>query len=68
MTITLEPLVAHRGASPYAPENTFAAFDKARALGARSIEFDVMMSSLEAHCNDLMSSPLHSVAMWVHLV
>lgn len=44
MTIKLEPLVAHRGASPYAPENTFAAFEKARALGARSIEFDVMMS------------------------
>ena len=45
MTITLESLVAHRGASPYAPENTFAAFEKARALGARSIEFDVMMSA-----------------------
>lgn len=45
MTITLEPLVAHRGAAPYAPENTFAAFEKARELGARSIEFDVMMSA-----------------------
>lgn len=43
--ITLEPLIAHRGASPYAPENTLAAFDKARALGSRAIEFDVMMSS-----------------------
>lgn len=45
MTITLEPLIAHRGAAPYAPENTFAAFEKARELGARSIEFDVMMSA-----------------------
>jgi len=45
VTTTLEPLIAHRGASPYAPENTFAAFEKARALGARSIEFDVMMSA-----------------------
>tara|TARA_R110002126_G_C10490915_1_gene504559 strand:- start:29102 stop:29830 length:729 start_codon:yes stop_codon:yes gene_type:complete len=45
VTITLEPLIAHRGAAPYAPENTFAAFEKARELGARSIEFDVMMSA-----------------------
>jgi glycerophosphoryl diester phosphodiesterase len=39
VAITLEPLIAHRGAAPYAPENTFAAFEKARELGARSIEF-----------------------------
>jgi len=45
VTITLEPLIAHRGAAPYAPENTFASFEKARELGARSIEFDVMMSA-----------------------
>ena len=45
MAIALEPLIAHRGAAPYAPENTFAAFEKARELGARSIEFDVMMSA-----------------------
>ncbi len=43
--INIEPLIAHRGASPYAPENTIAAFDKARELGARAIEFDVMMSA-----------------------
>ncbi|MDF1678416.1 MAG: glycerophosphodiester phosphodiesterase family protein [Legionellaceae bacterium] len=41
--ITLAPLIAHRGASPYAPENTIAAFNKAFELGARAIEFDVMM-------------------------
>ncbi len=40
----LESLVAHRGASPYAPENTLVAFEKARELGSRAIEFDVMMS------------------------
>lgn len=32
---------AHRGASAYAPENTFAAFDLALALGAQAIELDV---------------------------
>lgn len=34
-------VVAHRGASGYAPENTFAAFDLARELGATGIETDV---------------------------
>ncbi|MDF1646474.1 MAG: glycerophosphoryl diester phosphodiesterase [Legionellaceae bacterium] len=43
--MNLEPLIVHRGASPYAPENTIAAFDKALELGARAIEFDVMMSA-----------------------
>jgi len=36
--------IAHRGASAYAPENTFAAFDKALVLGAAHIEFDVHFS------------------------
>ncbi|MCC5791580.1 MAG: glycerophosphodiester phosphodiesterase [Legionellaceae bacterium] len=40
----LEPLIAHRGASAYAPENTIAAFDKAVVMGARMLEFDVMLS------------------------
>jgi len=36
------PLVfAHRGASAYAPENTFAAFDLAIEMGAPAIETDV---------------------------
>jgi len=34
--------VAHRGASKVTPENTIAAFERARALGADGIEFDVM--------------------------
>jgi glycerophosphoryl diester phosphodiesterase len=33
--------IAHRGASSYAPENTFAAFDLALAMGARHLELDV---------------------------
>lgn len=38
------PLIAHRGASAYAPENTFAAFERALALGLNAIEFDVILS------------------------
>jgi glycerophosphoryl diester phosphodiesterase len=34
-------IVAHRGASAYAPENTFAAFDLALAQGADVLELDV---------------------------
>jgi glycerophosphoryl diester phosphodiesterase len=40
-----KPLVlAHRGASAYAPENTLAAFLLARELGADGIELDVQLS------------------------
>jgi glycerophosphoryl diester phosphodiesterase len=34
-------LVAHRGGSALAPENTFPAFDRAAALGADALEIDV---------------------------
>jgi len=34
-------VIAHRGASSYAPENTLAAFDLALELGAHQIELDV---------------------------
>lgn len=34
-------IIAHRGASAYAPENTLAAFEKAIEMGARVIETDV---------------------------
>lgn len=40
-------IIAHRGASAYAPENTIAAFDKALALGSSFMEFDVMLSADE---------------------
>ena len=36
--------IAHRGASSYAPENTFAAFDKALELGVSHVELDVHFS------------------------
>lgn len=34
-------VIAHRGASSYAPENTLAAFDLAVEMGARHVELDV---------------------------
>lgn len=37
-------LIAHRGASGYLPENTFPAFALAHAMGADSIEIDLVMS------------------------
>lgn len=37
-------IIAHRGASKSAPENTFAAFRKAIADGADGIEFDVRLA------------------------
>src|SRR5512138_3182273 len=37
-------LVAHRGGSRLAPENTLAAFDRAASLGADAIETDVRLS------------------------
>lgn len=36
---------AHRGGAALAPENTFAAFDNALALGADGLELDVRLSS-----------------------
>ena len=37
--------IAHRGASEYAPENTFAAFDRALDMGVDNVELDVHFSS-----------------------
>ena len=37
-------VIAHRGASAHAPENTLPAFRKALALGAREVELDVQLS------------------------
>jgi glycerophosphoryl diester phosphodiesterase len=38
-------VIAHRGASSYAPENTFAAFDLALDMGASHIELDVHVTA-----------------------
>lgn len=38
-------VIAHRGASSYAPENTFAAFDRAIQLEANHIELDTQFTS-----------------------
>lgn len=37
-------IIAHRGAPKYCPENTIASFAKAKELGAKMVEFDVMLS------------------------
>lgn len=42
--LKLSRIIAHRGASAYAPENTLAAMRKAHALGAKWVEFDVMLT------------------------
>ena len=39
------PVIAHRGASVYAPENTLAAFTKAAQLNIKWVEFDVMQAA-----------------------
>lgn len=41
----LPQLIAHRGASAVAPENTLSALHKARELGADWVEFDVQLTS-----------------------
>ncbi len=38
-------IIAHRGASGYAPENTWAAFELAAAMGCHEIELDAQLSS-----------------------
>jgi glycerophosphoryl diester phosphodiesterase len=40
----LPKVIAHRGASKYAPENTLAAFKLAKARGASWVEFDVQLT------------------------
>ena len=42
---TARPVVAHRGDSAHAPENTMLAFERAVRLGADALEFDVRLSA-----------------------
>ena len=41
----IPPIIAHRGASGVAPENTLAAFSRAADLGAKGVELDVNITS-----------------------
>jgi glycerophosphoryl diester phosphodiesterase len=45
MTVSAFMVIAHRGASSYAPENTFAAFELAIRMGVHDIELDVEATS-----------------------
>ncbi|MCC5955679.1 MAG: hypothetical protein JJU07_06215 [Natronohydrobacter sp.] len=38
-------IIAHRGGSAHAPENTLAAFDNAIAMGVRDFEFDLRLAA-----------------------
>ncbi len=38
-------VIAHRGASMYAPENTIAAFELAIEMGAEAVELDAMLTA-----------------------
>ena len=50
-------VIAHRGASGHAPENTLASFSRALDMGARAIELDVHQTLdhelVVAHDDDL---------------
>jgi glycerophosphoryl diester phosphodiesterase len=41
----IPPVIAHRGASGYAPENTMVAFIKAVQMGIKWVEFDVVQAA-----------------------
>lgn len=63
-------VIAHRGASAYAPENTLEAFQKAYLMGAKWIEFDVMLAAcgtpMVFHDETLERTTLGTGATGVH--
>ncbi|MBA3346489.1 MAG: glycerophosphodiester phosphodiesterase [Gemmatimonadales bacterium] len=50
LDLSARPVIAHRGASGQAPENTLAAFELALRQGADAFELDVRLSSDGAPC------------------
>ena len=52
--LSLPPVIGHRGAAAYAPENTLAGFRTAAALGVRWVEFDarVTVDGVAVLCHD----------------
>lgn len=44
MFLTVTQIIAHRGASKFAPENTLAAFKLAEKMGADGIELDIHLT------------------------
>ena len=44
LDLSARPIIAHRGASGYAPENTLAAFELAQKQGADALELDVRLA------------------------
>jgi glycerophosphoryl diester phosphodiesterase len=44
LDLSARPVIAHRGASAYAPENTLAAFELAVSQGADALELDVRLT------------------------
>jgi len=58
-------IIAHRGASAYAKENTLAAFEMAIALGASMIEFDIRRTKdrvlIAYHDADLNQRPIRKM-------
>ena len=72
MTMTNPPikpmLIAHRGGSLEAPENTLAAFRHAIEVGAKYVELDVQMSKdgvLVVIHDDTLDRTTNGKALWV---
>src|SRR4051794_38719235 len=57
LDLSARPIIAHRGASGSAPENTIAAFELAAAHGADAIELDVRLTA------DRVPVVLHDAAL-----